>query len=100
VGNNLASDARFVVMPGFVPGIHGSTTAAKRREWPGRACLGDIGAGPPDLELAPPYSIGNPAWVLRESSEVKPLCSDGIATSAINRGVQPPWWWTMRTGRI
>src|SRR5690242_6426849 len=46
------------------------------------------------------YSIGSPAWVLRESSEVKLLCNDGIATSAINSGVQPPLWWTMRTGRM
>ena len=47
-----------------------------------------------------PYSIGRPAWVLRESSEVKPLESDGIATSAIVSGVQPPLRCTMRTGRI
>ena len=46
------------------------------------------------------YSIGKPAWVLRESSEVKPFASDGIATSAIVSGVQPPWRCTMRTGRM
>ena len=46
------------------------------------------------------HSIGRPAWVLRESSEVKELASAGIATSAISSGVQPPLWCTMRTGRI
>lgn len=46
------------------------------------------------------YSIGRPAWVLRESSGVKALASEGIATSAMSSGVQPPLWCTIRTGRI
>src|SRR5438477_13184764 len=46
------------------------------------------------------HSIGSPAWVLRESSEVKEFASDGIATSAIVSGVQPPLRCTIRTGRI
>lgn len=48
----------------------------------------------------PPQSIGMPAWVLRESSEVKELASAGMPTSAISSGVQPPLWCTIRTGRI
>ncbi len=36
----------------------------------------------------------------REWSEVKPFAKDGIATSAIVCGVQPPLRCTIRTGRI
>ena len=59
----------------------------------------EAGAGL-DMQLVPVYSIGIPAWVLRESSEVKPLANDGIATSAIVSTVQPPFRCTIRTGRI
>src|SRR5258707_1688792 len=49
---------------------------------------------------APPQSIGSPAWVLRESRLVKWLAREGIATSPISSGVQPPCRCTVRNGRI